>query len=174
MYFPFDADDDVTQACFYSTMAINKELCESPEQAFQLQKRSLEIWTSKKEYGFALISVRHLLHLARELSMGKAVVADYEKQLQRILDTDQLQGVSEKTLFKGYQEKMLAAKDITAALIGFERELGGRTDRPQEVKGWREATRLKLLKAINSSKAMLNTSASSSRQELSAAIEQMQ
>lgn len=96
-------DDDVTQACFYSTLAINKELCSIPEQAFQLQKHSLSIWTSKKEYGFALISIRHLLHLARELNMNKSVIAEYERQLEKILDSDQLQGVSEKTLFKGYE-----------------------------------------------------------------------
>lgn len=63
--------DDVTQACFYSTMAVNKDLCSSPQDAYDLQKKALSIWTSKREYGFMLISQRHLLHLAKELELKR-------------------------------------------------------------------------------------------------------
>ena len=59
--------DDITQACFYSTMAVNKDLCSTPEEAYRLQRKALDIWTAKKEHGFMLISQRHLLHLAKEL-----------------------------------------------------------------------------------------------------------
>lgn len=53
---------------------------------------------------------------------------------------------------------MKAAKDITAMLMECEKGVG-ENDRI-EIKGWREATRLKLLRAINSSKSMLKSSSS--------------
>lgn len=65
-----------------------------------------------------LISQRHLLHLAKELDRKKEA-ADYERQIQRTLECEQLQGISDKTLFKGYQEKMKTAKEIATLLAAF-------------------------------------------------------
>jgi hypothetical protein len=45
-------------------MAVNKDLCSTPDEAYKLQKKALEVWVAKREYGFMLISQRHLLHLA--------------------------------------------------------------------------------------------------------------
>jgi hypothetical protein len=81
-----NTDDDVTQACFYSTMAVNKDLCSTPDDAYRLQKKALEVWAAKREYGFMLISQRHLLHLANELNLKKEA-AEYERQIQRTLES---------------------------------------------------------------------------------------
>jgi|JI61114C2RNA_FD_contig_21_2433307_length_593_multi_4_in_0_out_0_1 hypothetical protein len=50
---------------------------------------------------------------------------------------------------------MKTAKDITTLLASFERDEKF-SDAPQEIPGWREATRLKLLKAVNISKRTLS------------------
>ena len=76
---------------------------------------------------------------------------------------------------------MRCAKDITNSLVDFEEDelkplLQNNPGEDKNIKGWRLATKLKLLKAINSSKAMLNKSSNEvkNRTEVQTAIEHMQ
>lgn len=46
--------------------------------------------------------------------------AEYDKLLQNILQHQQMFGISDKTLFKGYNDKLDTAKAITNILMNFQ------------------------------------------------------
>ncbi len=43
----FFLDDGATLACFYSSMALNRELCSDAQMAFKYHRKALELWQNQ-------------------------------------------------------------------------------------------------------------------------------
>lgn len=54
-------DDGSTLACFYSSMGMNRELCNDLELAYHYYKKALETWQTVNENGFIVITLKRLI-----------------------------------------------------------------------------------------------------------------
>lgn len=63
-----------------------------------------------------ILSCRHLLRLAKQLKLSQSIVDLYEQDLKRLMESDDVKGVSEEILFRNYDRKMNCAINFTRKL----------------------------------------------------------
>lgn len=48
------------------------------------------------------LSTKHLLHLSKQLCLSKTIIEVYQQELDRLMQTPQIYGISQNTLFRNY------------------------------------------------------------------------
>ena len=113
-------DQGVPLACFYSTLGLNRELNNDPQQALNYYLKALDVWKNCSEIGFVLITLKHLINLAPRAGLNVADTANFMKLYQKLLQADDFKGVNVEGLFKDYEQRIDTAKEITQNLRKLE------------------------------------------------------
>jgi len=173
-------DQGVPLACFYSTLGLNRELNNEPQQALNYYLKALDVWKNCSEIGFVLITLKHLINLAPRAGLNVADTANFMKLYQKLLQADDFKGVNIETLFKDYEQRIDTAKEITQNLkrieeiILFEdkdnsalkksklamsmsvsQENANNIENSGLEQFWKQALRLRLLKSLKMAKNLL-------------------
>ena len=176
-------DQGVPLACFYSTLGLNRELNNEPQQALNYYLKALDVWKNCSEIGFVLITLKHLINLAPRAGLNVADTANFMKLYQKLLQADDFKGVNIETLFKDYEQRIDTAKEITQNLkrieeiILFEdkdnsalkksklamsmsvsQENANNIENSGLEQFWKQALRLRLLKSLKMAKNLLTKS----------------
>ena len=165
-------------ACFYSTLGLNRELNNDPQQALNYYLKALDVWKNCSEIGFVLITLKHLINLAPRAGLNVADTANFMKLYQKLLQADEFKGVNVEGLFKDYEVRIDTAKEITQNLrkleeiILFEdtstlkksdylnsmsvsQENAHNSENINVEPFWKQALRLRLLKSLKMAKDLL-------------------
>ncbi|EGR27036.1 hypothetical protein IMG5_202740 [Ichthyophthirius multifiliis] len=106
-----------TLACFYSSMALNRELCNDLVGAVNYHQKALKVWEQVNDQGFIIISLKHLIYLLQNLNESQNNIIQYQNMLNYYLQTDEFKGINPETLFKDFENKINCAKQVNIKKI---------------------------------------------------------
>lgn len=171
-------DQGVPLACFYSTLGLNRELNNDPQQALNYYLKALDVWKNCSEIGFVLITLKHLINLAPRAGLNVADTANFMKLYQKLLQADDFKGVNVEGLFKDYEQRIDTAKEITQNLrkleeiilfedtsamkksdllnsMSISQDNAHNNESSSSEPFWKQALRLRLLKSLKMAKDLL-------------------
>ncbi|KAL4492959.1 hypothetical protein ABPG72_020738 [Tetrahymena utriculariae] len=183
--------DEPTLACFYSSMALNRELCNDNQAALNYHEKALKMWEQINDPGFSLLTLKHIIQISQQYP-DQQNIAQYQNRMNELLKHPDFKGVNPDTLFKKFEEKIKCAKSITQALKRTEQQsvkqfqsqvnksilksnMGDILNEYGEPL-WKQALRLRLYTSISYSKSLLKDDKidKKQREAISLGMEQMQ
>lgn len=69
-----------------------------------------------------IIACKHLLRLSQLMKQSSSVVELYRSELAKLMNTPEIYGISEQTLFRGYEEKMQCGRGIVDIMMDYEQK----------------------------------------------------
>lgn len=69
-----------------------------------------------------IIACKHLLRLSQLMKQSNSVVELYRSELTKLMNTPEIYGISEQTLFRGYEEKVEYGRGIVDIMMDYEQK----------------------------------------------------
>ena len=94
-------------------MGLIQEMNENYQEALSLQLKALETWKNESEIGFVLLTLKHIINLAPKVNLNVVDIANFTKIYDKVLSSEEFNGINMDALFKHYEKKMNLAKMVS-------------------------------------------------------------